>query len=220
MKFIGITSTVMLFLLGLTTPQWATAQSEEPYAGGAYRFLLEDDQVKSLEFEAQTVRGVTSGFMTFVDEAKFPDTDDAEDPGSGDGSAQIYIKADLDSLTVEKTRAVMGGTVRESSHKTYVGKWVQLVVEDNGQELRVPDQLTWALCRSERRGWIPSDAELKYDDGAYLRWWATDAERKDDVGVPSENLLPNEETGCRVYSLSTYAFASIGKWEGDIVVQP
>ncbi len=217
MKTLGLTSIVALFLLGLTAP--ATAQTEEPYSGGAYQFLLEDDLVKSLEFEVSTSKGVTTGFMTFVDEAKIPDTDDVEDPRSGD-ALQIYIKADLDSLTVEKNRAVMGGTVRESSHKTYLGKWVQLVVEDNGQESRVPDQLTWSFCQPRAGGWVPSDAERKDDDGAYLSWWATDAERKDDVGIPSPSLISNEEKSCRVYSLSSYAFESLGKWEGDIVVRP
>lgn len=217
MKTIGLTSIAALFLLGLTAP--ATAQTEEPYAGGAYRFVLDDDLVKSVEFEARTSKGVTTGFMTFVDEAKTPDTEDAEDPHSGD-ALPIYIKADLDSLTVEKNRAVMGGIVRDSSHKTYLGKWVQLVVEDNGQELRVPDQLTWSVCASQVRGWVPSDAERKDDDGAYLSWWATDAERKDDVGIPSESLISREEKGCRIYSLQVYPFADLRKWEGDIVVRP
>lgn len=219
MKAISLTSMIALFLLSLTTPQLATAQTEEPYAGGAYRFLLADDLVKSLEFEAQTYKGVTTGFMTLVDEAKYPDTDDVEDPRSGDG-LQFYIKAELDTLTVEKNRAVMGGTIRDSSHQTYIGRWVQLVVQDNGQELRIPDQLTWSFCRPQSPRWVPSDAERKDDDGAYLKWWATDAERRDDVGVPSPNLLPYEESSCPVYPVALYEFANIGKWEGDIVVRP
>jgi hypothetical protein len=217
MKFIRLTSIAgALFLLSLTTPPGAMAQTE-PYSSGLYRFLLEDDQVKSLEFEASTVRGITTGFMTFVDDARIPDTDDGDVPGDG---MPFYIKADLNSMTVEKNRAVMGGIVRDTSHKTYLGKFVQLVVEDNGQELRIPDRLTWTFCSSRGSGWVPSDAERKDDDGAYLSWWATDAERRDDVGIPSPNLLPYEPKSCPAYPLGLYDFANVTKWDGDIVVRP
>ena len=42
------------------------------------------------------------------------------------------MTASLDSLTIENNRAVMGGTVTDSSNRSYIGRWVQLVVEDNG----------------------------------------------------------------------------------------
>jgi hypothetical protein len=211
MKSLGFAS---VFALVLLAPQWATAQS----TSGIYRFLLEDDLVKSVEFDAKTdERGTTTGQMTFTDQARVPDVDDPEDPRAGDAPPDFYMKAELDSLTVEKNRALMSGTVRDSSHKTYVGKWVQLVVEDNGRE---PDKLTWWFCKPPATGWVPSDAERKDDDGAYLRWWATDAERKDDVGIPSKNLIPGEEKSCQVYPLSVYSFADVMKWEGDIIVQP
>lgn len=221
MKSIGFASILSLFLLSLTTSQLATAQTEGPFAGGAYRFLWEDDQTRYVEFDARTDgRGTTSGQLTFVDPAKIPDVDDDEGSGSGDAPPEFYIKAELDGLTIEKNRAVMSGTVLDSSHKTYIGKWVQLVVEDNRDNQEMPDRLTWAFCKPREGGWIPSDAERKDDDGAYLRWWATDAERKDDVGIPSQDLLSNEERSCRIYPLSQYSFANVLRWEGDIVVQP
>ena len=214
MKSPGYASIFALFLLSLTAPQWATAQS----ASGSYRFLLEDDLTKYVEFDARTdERGVTTGLMTFVDPARIPDVDDAEDPRAGDAPPEFYIKAELDGLTIEKNRALMSGAIRDSSHKTYIGKWVQLVVEDNGRE---PDKLVWWFCKPTARGWVPSDAERKDDDGAYLRWWATDAERKDDVGIPSKNLIPGEERSCPVYPLAVYSFAEVLKWEGDIIVRP
>ena len=114
----------------------------------------------------------------------------------------------------------MDGVIRESSHKSYIGRWVQLVVEDNAENPEVPDRLTWSFCQSQSQGWIPSDAERKDDDGAFLSWWATDAERKDDVGIPSRNLLGTEQRSCTVYPLSFYTFADLRKSEGDIVVQP
>jgi len=221
MKSTGFASISALFLLTLTAPLPATAQTAGPSASGSYRFLLEDDLTKSVEFSASTdERGVTTGQMTFIDPARIPDTDDVEDPRAGDAPPEFYMKASLDGLTVEKNRALMNGTILDSSHKSYIGKWVQLVVEDNRDNLKVPDQLTWSLCQRQPGGWVPSDAERKDDDGAYLRWWATDAERKDDVGIPSQNLLSNDENGCLVYPLSFYSFADVLKWDGDIVVQP
>jgi hypothetical protein len=217
MKRTGFVSMVVLFLLTLT-PRLVTAQSA---ARGTYRFWLEDELTKSVEFDAQTdERGTATGSMTLIDDASIPFVDDPEDPRAGDAPPQFYMKAELDGMTVDKNRAVMSGMVRDSSIPSYIGRWVQLVVEDNGENTRVPDRLTWAICRPQERGWIPSDAELKDDDGAFLRWWATDAERKDDVGIPSPNLLPGEEQGCQVYPLSVYSFVVPQKWEGDLIVIP
>lgn len=216
MKNLGAAWIGMLFLLGV-----AMAQTPGPSAAGAYRFVLEDGVTKSLEFSASTdERGITTGYMAYIDPTRIPDTDDAEDPRAGDAPPEFFIKVSLDSLTVEKNRAVMNGTIRESTHKSYIGRWVQLVVEDNGTDSRVPDMLTWSFCRPRTGGWIPSDAERRDDDGAYLRWWATDAERDDDVGIPSPNLLPGDEKSCPVYPLWLYSFADVLKWDGDIVVQP
>jgi hypothetical protein len=212
---------LILGLLSLTTPSWIAAQTEGPFARGVYQFLLEDELPKSIDFEARTdARGVTTGQMTFIDQARIPDVEDDESSEQRDAPPELYIKADLDSLTVEKNRAVMTGMVRDSSHVTYIGKWVQLVVEDSADPQRTPDRLTWRLCKPAESGWIPSDAELKDDDGAFLRWWATDAERDDDKGIPSPNLLPGEEKGCPILPLRVYSFPVLLKWEGDIVVQP
>jgi hypothetical protein len=221
MKSTGFAAILALFLLSLTTPPPAAAQTAGSSASGSYRFVLDDELTKSVEFSATTdERGVTTGQMTFIDPTRIPDTDDVEDPRAGDAPPEFYMKATLDGLTVEKNRALMNGTIVDSSHKSYIGKWVQLVVEDNGDNLRVPDQLTWSFCKRSAGGWIPSDAERKDDDGAFLRWWATDAERKDDVGIPSENLISNDEKSCRTYPLFAYLFADLLKWDGNIVVQP
>ncbi|MEA2600255.1 MAG: hypothetical protein QOF89_1247 [Acidobacteriota bacterium] len=216
MKSLGVTSA--LLLLSLITPRLATAQT----ARGSYKFLLEDELIKSVDFDASTdAKGSTTGQMTFTDQAAIADVDDAEDPRAGDPPPQFYVKAKLDVLTVEKNRALMSGTVVDSSHGSYIGKWVQLVVEDNGYNNReAPDRLTWTFCRPQEGGWIPSDAELDRDDGAFLSWWATDAERDDDVGVQSTSLLPKEDKGCLVRPLRSYSFADLWKWEGDIIVKP
>jgi hypothetical protein len=220
MKNIARASILLLTLIIFPATQSATAQTAGS-ASGRYQFLVDgDDLNKYVEFESSTNGDTTTGFMTFTDDTKIPDRDpnDEGPPPRDEWASPFYIKVEFDKMTVEKNRAVMNGTVRDSSHMTYIGKWVQLVVVDNGLEPRVPDQVTWGFCRPPEGSWIPTDAERKYDDGAYMRWWATDAERKDDVGVPSRSLLPGAVTGCAMYSLASYAFVDLQRWEGDIQV--
>jgi len=197
------------------------AHSSGPSASGTYRFVLEDDFSKSVEFTATTdERGVTTGQMTFRDEAGVSERDpdgvvnEREEP-----PAPFFMTANLDSLTIERNRAVMGGTVTDSSVRSYLGKWVQLVVEDNGDGREEPDKLTWCFCQPEEGGWVPTDAE-RPDDGAYWKWWATDAEREDDKGIQSTNIIPGNKTSCRVFPLSAYPFADVRTGEGQIQVQP
>jgi hypothetical protein len=219
MKGIALLSASALFLASLAAPRPATAQTPGANARGTYKFILEDELIKSVEFSASTDdRGKTTGSLTFTDEAAIPDVDDPEDPRAGDAPRGFYLKADLDTLTVDKNRALMGGFVRDSDHVTYIGKWVQLVVEDNGLDTRIPDRVVWTFCNSPSQGWVPSDAELTNDNGAFLHWWATDAERKGDVGIPSVDLL-GKNTSCPVYPVWLYDFADLLKWDGDIVVQ-
>ncbi|HET9209390.1 MAG TPA: hypothetical protein VFR03_03280 [Thermoanaerobaculia bacterium] len=218
MKSLGVASVSALLLLSLLTPR-LDAQTPGASARGSLQFILEDELVKSVDFSAvNDEKGNTTGDLSFTDEAKIADTDDPEDPKAGDPPPQFYVKVALDGLTVEKNQALLSGTVLDSSHETYIGKWVQFVVEDNGTSLERPDRLTWTFCRPRTTGWIPSDAERASDDGAYLHWWATDAERDDDVGIPSVDLISKEDTGCPVRPLGLYPFADLLKQSGDIAV--
>lgn len=191
----------------------AAAQS----ATGTYRFVLEDRAVQDLDFEAVTdSRGTTTGDMGYVYPIAIADVVDPEDPGQGEAPPEVVVKAAFDRLAVEKNRALMRGTVLDSSHRTYIGKWVQLVVEDNGNGSE--DELTWSFC-PQRPAWFPQTEDGKDDRDALLSWWATDAERKDDVGIPSRNLLAADE-GCEVHSLWAYPFAEVLESTGDIIVRP
>lgn len=220
MKNRGLVSLSALVLLSLMAPQAITAQTAGPSASGNLRFTLEDEALRTVEFAVSTdARGNTSGAMTLVDQAGAVDSD-AEEINPEEKPYELYVKAEFNQLTTEKNRAVMNGVIVDSSHRTYIGKWVQLVVEDNGDDPRRSDQLVWRFCQPQPGGWIPSDAELDKDDGAFLRWWATDAERKDDVGIPSPNLIPGEEKSCPAFPLGAYAFAALAKWEGNLVVVP
>ena len=212
-----------LSLLALASTQLTTAQTEGPFATGNYLFILEDDVKRSVEFDARADReGNATGFLTYTDQVKFPDqdVDGTGEGGEVEGPSDFYIKVDLDTLAIEKNRALLSGTVSDSSHKIYIGQFVQLVVEDNAENRELPDTLTWRVCRPMPGGWIPSDSEVPGDQGAFLSWWATDSEQKDDVGIPSPSVIPGELKACLKFPFAAYDFVQILKFEGDIKVQP
>jgi len=214
----------VLFVIGLVTGYTTTparAHASQPSASGTYRFVLEDGFSKSVEFNATAdERGAATGQMTFRDEAGVSEWDPDGEGGHEQGPSEFYMTAVLDRLTIEGNRAVMSGTVADSSIRSYIGKWVQLVVEDNGDGREEPDKFTWCFCQPEEGGWVPADAELREDQGAFAQWWATDAEVKEDTGIQSANIIPGNRTSCQVFSLSTYPFAEVTNGEGQIQVQP
>jgi hypothetical protein len=221
MKTIACTAIFALFVISLATPWLTSAHQSGPSANGSYRFVLEDNFSKTVEFDASSDgRGTATGRMTFRDEAGVIEQDpDAGGDPPRPPSSEFYMTADLDSLVIENNRAVMGGTVRDSSNASYIGRWVQLVVEDNGDGREIADKLAWCFCQPEPGGWIPSDSEVQNDDGARWQWWATDAERRDDVGVQSTNVIPGSRRGCPTFSLPAYEFAGV-RGEGEIRVLP
>lgn len=222
MKKIIFASLLALCLLSFPAPRPTSAQTAGAAAGGNFRFMDENGLTRFVEFSATNDKeGVTTGGMTYHDPSPYPDEDNDGDPPPKprDMPSEFYIKADFNGMTVEKNRAVMNGTIVDSSHRTYIGRYVQLVVEDNADNPRLSDQLSWQICKPQPGGWVPSDYEVKGDNGAYMRWWATDAERKDDVGIPSKNLMPGEMKNCQIYPLAGYAFYNLYKWEGDIFVR-
>jgi hypothetical protein len=207
-------SLLVLSLVVLTTPLFARADT----ATGTYKFIMEDAMMKYLEFDVKSdERGGTSGYMIFTDEAKvmFQDVDGNGDPLDEPGP--FSMKAEFDSMTVEKNRAIISGVVRDSSHRSYIGKWIQLVIEDNdGRE--VPDRFVWSLCQPDMGGWIPQDAEVPGDKGAFMSWWATDAERRDDVGMQSPNIIPGSLKSCVAHPLKSYEWAPVLKGDGIITI--
>lgn len=215
MKNIAYALIFALGLIGLATPLSTQARVSAPTASGTYSIVLEDGLTKQVEFNATLEGQGATGVMTFRDEASVSE----QDPESGDRPEEprsgFFLTAQLDSLTIEHNRAVMSGTVRESSHSSYVGKWVQLVVEDNGEGSA--DKLTWSFCPVEPGGWTPVDAEDPRDEGAFAHWWATDAEVRDDQGIASANIIPGNRRSCPNFPLSTYEFPD-ARGEGQIQV--
>lgn len=220
MKTIAYASIFALLVISIATPWTSSARVSGPSASGVYRFTPEDELTKQVEFEARwDEQGATTGQMTFRDLGGATDWDpDVDNVAPEDKPAELYLTADLDSLTIENNRAVMGGTVRDSSNRNYIGRWVQLVVEDNGNGQETPDKLSWCFCQPEPGGWVPQDAEDPRDEGAWYRWWATDAEREDDKGIPSVNIIPGNRRGCPTFLLSAYDFPET-RGEGQIQIQ-
>jgi len=217
MKTISAIAILGLFVISIATPWITSAHSSGPSANGSYHFVMEDGLAKSLEFEAQVdERSNTTGHMTFTDEAGTVEWDLDGERERPEPTA-FSMTADLNTLIIESNRALMGGVVRESSDPSYVGKWVQLVVEDNGDNTERPDNISWCFCQPEPGGWIPQDLEDPRDQGASMSWWVTDLEREDDRGLPSESIIPGTRTSCRTFALSTYEFPEV-RGEGQVQV--
>ena len=216
MKMKAFATILALTLLSLASTQKLSAQTAVQSASGSYQFSFEDGYTKTLDFDAQNLDGKTSGQMTLTDEASFTVQD-----VDGTGVKEVtypgfYVKADFDGLVVNQNQAVISGTVRDSSVREFIGQRVLLTVEDNGDNTRVPDKLTWGIYQPVVRDWTPSDAEWKEDPGVGLRWWATDAEVKDDRGYQ----MPRSEVfDTQTYPVASYDFADIAKGSGDIKVQ-
>ena len=218
MKFIRFASILALVLPGFAAPPAAVAQRGGQSAIGSYQFSLEDGYRKYVEFDARTQEGGgATGQMFFSDESEimYQDVDGAGDPE--ETHRGFYLRADFDGLSVVNNQAVMSGTVRDSSITYLIGKRVLLTVEDNGDNVREPDRLTWGVYKPAERGWTPSDAELERDEGVGMRWVATDAELRDDPGVE----MPRDESiGTQSFPLVAYTFVDMEQWSGDIRVQP
>ena len=206
-----------LCLVFLATPLPSSAQVAGT-VGGTYKFIMDDEISKYLEFNAtSTERGGATGYMIFTDDTKVVVWDPDGDPPKDEG-VPFTMKADFDAMTIEKNRALMSGVISDSSVREYIGRWVQLVIEDN-DGVETPDKFVWQFCEPEPGGWIPADAEWKDDQGAFMSWWSTDAERKDDVGIPSPSLIPGSLKACKAYSLQNYKFAEILKGDGQITIK-
>jgi hypothetical protein len=194
------------------------AASAQPQAKGSYKFTLGDDNVKYVEFDAQGREGGgASGTLFLSDEATIVYRDVDGDGSPEEKYAGYSILVTFDDMTVDKNQAVMEGVVRDSTIPFLVGQRVLLTVEDNGDNQREPDRLTWGIYKPIERNWIPSDAEWKEDPGVGLRWWATDAERDDDVGY----AMPREDKiSIKSFPFSAYLFVDTNDGVGDIVVRP
>jgi hypothetical protein len=210
------TSRVIAIIALLLTCTAAARAAES--ARGSYQFTLGDRLTKYVEFDAQALAsGGASGRMFYSDETQVVEQDV---DGVGVPAEQhdgFYLSADFDGLTVNGNKAVMSGTVRDSSITSLIGQRVLLTVEDNGDNSKVADKLTWGVYRPVKRDWTPSDADLDRDPGVGLSWHATDAEVRDDRGI---EMPPDESIGTQTFAFAAYAFVDTTDGVGDLLVQP
>lgn len=219
MKTIACMFLVGLAVLSFGTIRLTAAGASGPSANGDFQFSLVDGQVRYIQFDVRTQKnGVTKGQMTFNDPTAVVGAD-------GDGAAAtssatgLFVAAEFDCLQIKGKAAVMSGVITESNVPEAIGERVLLVVEDNGEGIDAPsvDKLTWGVYRSLADGWIPSDAELEHDPGVGLTWLATDFERPDDTGIPSNQ---SKTIGCNSFPLSSYALIDVQHGFGNIQVRP
>ena len=213
MKRIIGASIMALLLVGLAVPGFVLAGPEASTAEGSFKFALEDGEIRFVEFKAAQEGERATGEMILSDPAAIPvpDPDDPEKPKS----QGVLVRAKFDCMDTVKNTAVIGGEIFESNVPDVIGLRVLLVVEDNGVEGE-KDRVSWGIFQLPPKGWIPSDSELEDDKGAFLTWWATDAERKDDVGIP---MPPNKLVTCKSFPLASHEFPEIKYAGGDLQVQ-
>lgn len=200
-----------LFVVCLALPGLVLAGAEGASANGSLKFVLEDGETRFVEFDAREgADGQATGEMTFSDPVAIPvdNPDDLETPGN----QGVLVKARFDCLQVVENKAVIGGEIYDSNVRSNIGQRVLLVVEDNGVER---DNFIWGIYQLPAKGWTPKDAELEDDKGAELKWIATDFERRDDVGIPSDI---SKVVTCKSFPLGSYEFPEIKGAGGDLKV--
>ena len=202
-----------LVVVCLALPNLVHADAEGASATGSFKFVLEDGETRFVEFNAtEGVDGQATGDVTFSDPVAIPidNPDDTETPTN----PGVMVKAKFDCMQVVDNKAVIGGEIYDSNVKSNIGQRVLLVVEDNGSE---KDNFLWGIYQMPATGWVPSDAEVEGDKGAELKWIATDFERKDDVGIPSDI---SKVVTCKSFPLGSYEFPELKAAGGDLTVSP
>lgn len=190
----------------------AFAGAEGATATGSFKFDLEEGDTKFVEFSArQEADGQAAGEMLFSDPSAIP-VENPDELTEKPGDAGVLVKAKFDCMKVEENRAVMGGEIVESNVRSVIGLRVLLVIEDNGEER---DQLMWGVYQLPQTGWVPKDAERDDDDGAKLVWIATDFERPEDKGIPS-NI--DKTVRCESFPMTTFEFPELKASGGDLTV--
>ena len=214
MKRTAFASLLTILIVTIVCQRPSSAFDDGPSANGKFQFQLEDNNTRYIEFEARLFGDQARGTMTFSDPSAVLSETDTNSVVTG-----AVVTAKLDCLKIQGNRAVMGGAVSESTLASLIGNRVLLVVEDNGEGVNVPspDRLTWGVYDSSKPNWIPVDAEVPGDIGATLRWIAKDAERDDDVGIPSHR---DTTVTCTSFPLSSYSFVNIPHGSGNVQVKP
>ncbi|HEV8643316.1 MAG TPA: hypothetical protein VGV13_19730 [Methylomirabilota bacterium] len=216
MKMTRFLATGVSVALVLAIPNIVTAK---PEVQGQVDFFGGDGVLRSAEFDARIDNsGAAEGRMIFIDPSAAAESD-PDGPGEAVAGAQgLLIDADFDCLVVTNNRAVMSGVIVDSNTPERIGRRILVTVEDNGRGRRSPPRrLTWGIYPNQARNWTPTDGELGFDPGAGTSWLASDAEREDDVPVPSNR---SEAVSCDSFPPGSHTLVDIGRDDGNIRVRP
>jgi hypothetical protein len=209
-----------LSLLGILVAAPLLAQNNGVSANGTFQFSAPGGTT-TVSFDARqhNPNGAADGEMTFSGPADLSNQDVDGDGTTSPGATTLTVKVKFDCLSVNGNRASMSGKIVEASLAELVGRQAIFAVEDNGEgsKATAPDRFTWGLYRSTAIAWTPEDAEVPGDPGWSFSWIATDAERTDDVGVPSRRT---ETFDCHAFPLSSYTLQDVAQGGGNIQVKP
>ncbi len=210
----------LFFSFLFRTPKPERLTNEGSAVQGSFEILLDGGEKRIIQFHAnRATDGTTSGetiFRDVVSENVTRPTASAD--GSPETAKVLFMKADVDCLVIEDNKAMMSGSIVESTLPQYVGRRVLIVAQEDrlrkGTEKH--DRLTWGVYRNTQPNWIAQDQE-RPDEPTNLSWIATDAERPEDEGTPS-----NKETlvGCHTFPLSSFAFFNTKQGHGSVSVKP
>jgi len=178
-----------------------------------------DDGARNIEFNGTIhPNGSASGQIKFSGPLSIPEQD-VDGDGSGDAvtATEVSLRVDVDCVKVDGNRAALAGSVRDSNIAAYMGRRIVLTVEDGGEGKNAePDRFTWGQYRSTAATWIASDAELEFDPGVGLMWFASDFEREDDIPISSATPTGID---CRSFPLGSYSLEDLAKGSGNIQVK-
>lgn len=203
---------VLLFLcFAFVSPQ--AASNDGPFASGTFQFLVDDGPTRNVEFSARLgTDGTTTGEVTFRDAASATAQTDSATAGP-----PLSMRAELDCLVIKGNKAMMSGTITESTLERYVGTLLLVVADDDNNESNPSgrDKLTWGFYRPQRRDWSPRDSERPDEADTSITWLAKDAERPEDEGVFANKT---EIVGCRTFPISSFTFIDAKHGRGNIQV--
>jgi hypothetical protein len=220
MKRVGFACLLALSLLALAPEHRSAAENDGPSASGSFQIATDDGPTKYIEFYAKIEKnGSTTGETIFQDRPSGTDQKaDGGDRSSTDSSPAFFAKAEFDCLSVNGKRAVMSGSVTESSSAQYIGRRLLLFVQD-GDGFNPPrkDRLTFGIYRQTARGWLAVDSERPDEQGGPVAWIAQDSERPEDEPVLSPK---SEMIGCHSFPISSFSFIDAKHGRGSIKVNP
>lgn len=147
----AVTLCLALFCCGVPSSSFAADDEASVTGGGTFSV---GDKKGHFNFNAITHRdGTVTGHLTLRDPEEAPnqDVDGTGELGLDGLSDGAEVTADVDSVNINGNRAVLSGVITRASVPRYVGLRMILTIEDNGENGREPDKITWGFYQRVAR---------------------------------------------------------------------